>query len=344
MLTAKENFRACLRGKGERFVNQYEAIALCFDPFTLASPFLQPGERGVTPWGVLQEFPVGTPGSFPIHTPETIVVKDIEHWRDYVKVPSLDFPEELWQVSEQMLQAVDADKAFRAVMIAPGLFEMVHHLCSINEALPYYITNPTELHELIDCLADHELRRAEQICDRLHPEMIFHHDDWGTERNSFLSPQMFADFFCEPYKKIYGYYHDHGVELIVHHSDSFAANLVPTMIEMGIDVWQGCMYSNNIPDLIAKYGGQISFMGGIDNKFVDFDGWTQADCDRAARKLIAECGKDYFLPCITQGGPGSNYPGTYKGLADAIDAYNAETFGFTVAQLEQARRPMDILF
>ncbi|MDR3343524.1 MAG: hypothetical protein LBT14_12230 [Treponema sp.] len=31
----------------------------------------------------------------------------------------------------------------------------------------------------------------------------------------------------------------HGVEIIVHHSDSYTANLVPQMIEMGIDVFQG---------------------------------------------------------------------------------------------------------
>ena len=32
---------------------------------------------------------------------------------------------------------------------------------------------------------------------------------------------------------------------LVHHSDSYAATLVPSMIEMGIDVWQGCMETNN---------------------------------------------------------------------------------------------------
>lgn len=43
------------------------------------------------------------------------------------------------------------------------------------------------------------------------------------------------------------------------------------MIEMGIDVWQGCMETNNLPELIRKYGGKISFMGGIENRAVDFE-------------------------------------------------------------------------
>ena len=82
------------------------------------------------------------------------------------------------------------------------------------------------------------------------------------------------NFIFEPYKEIYGYYHSHGVELVIHHSDSYAATLVPSMIEMGIDVWQGCMGTNNLPELIKKYGGKISFMGGIENRAVDFESWT----------------------------------------------------------------------
>ena len=67
-----------------------------------------------------------------------------------------------------------------------------------------------------------------------------------------MSPAMFDEFLLEPYKEIYGYYHSHGVELVIHHSDSYAATLVPSMIEMGIDVWQGCMETNNLPELIQE--------------------------------------------------------------------------------------------
>lgn len=43
------------------------------------------------------------------------------------------------------------------------------------------------------------------------------------------------------------------------------APFVPTMIEMGIDVWQGCMSVNNLPELIKEYGKDLTFMGGIDD-------------------------------------------------------------------------------
>ncbi len=344
MLTAKQNMIETIRGGNpDRFVNQYEAVQLLFSPTVLNGvKQVKGGPDIVNEWGVTRSFPENVPAGFPVHTPDKIVVKDIENWRDYVHAPNIDFTDEQWAQFRAQYDAVDGNESFKATFIAPGLFEQCHHLCEITNALTYYITNPDEMHELIEYLTQYELKLAEGICKHLQPDAIFHHDDWGGEKSSFLSPEMFEEFFLEPYKRIYGYYHDHGVQLIIHHADSYAANLVPTMIKMGIDIWQGCMYSNNIPELIKQYGGQISFMGGIDNKMIDFDGWTREDCKKAARKLIDECGDKYYIPCITQGGPGSVYKGAYAVLSEEIDAYSAEKFGIKVEDI--TRLPFQIMF
>ena len=347
MLTAKENLRECVKGgKPDRVVNQYEGIALLFHPLLLASPMPKKGgEPVVNLWGVTNAYPENAPASFPVHTPDKIVVQDIENWRDYVHAPSLKFPDEMWNVCKDMYDKVDGAKAYKACFVAPGIFEQIHHLCEIQNSLMYYMMYDEEMHDFIKYLTDFELELARDICDRLHPDAIFHHDDWGSEQNSFLRPSMFEDYFLDAYKQIYGYYHDHGVELIFHHSDSYCANILDDMIEMGIDVWQGCMHSNNVPELVKKYQGRITFMGEIDNKQVDFNGWTQADCDKAALNAIK--GVDSltgFIPCITQGGPGSLYPGAYQGLWDAIDKYNRDTYGFTQEEIENARLPISIMF
>ena len=89
----------------------------------------------------------------------------------------------------------------------------------------------------------------------------------------------------------------------------------------------------------------MTFMGDIDNKAVDFEGWTQADCEKAALDSIKRCNSvKYYIPCITQGGPGSLYEGTYTGLWDAIDEYNMKTFSFTKEELDAQRPPMAVMF
>ena len=348
MLTAKENMRACvLGGEPDRYVNQYEGISLLVAPSMMLDPPQKKGDPDiVNSWGVTRRFPANVPGGFPVHTPEKIVVKDIEHWQDYVHGPKISaIPQGLWDVCQNMYAGVDGSKVYKACFIAPGLFEQTHHLCEIQNALIYYMEYEDEMHDLVKYLTDWELELAEQICSRLHPDALFHHDDWGSEVNSFLRPTQFEDYFLEAYKSIYGYYHDHGVELVIHHSDSYAANLVPDMIEMGINVWQGCMHTNNVPELVKKYGDKITFMGEIDNKFVDFEGWTPDVVQKAAVDAIERVNSlTGFIPCITQGGPGSVYPGTYGELTKAIDKYNIEHFGCTQEEIEANRLPINIMF
>jgi uroporphyrinogen-III decarboxylase len=102
------------------------------------------------------------------------------------------------------------------------------------------------MHELIDFLTDWEIECARVQIDHIHPDALFHHDDFGSQTKSFMSPEMFEEFFVPAYKKIYGFWKKNGVQLIVHHSDSYAANLVPGMIEMGVDIFQGAVSENNI--------------------------------------------------------------------------------------------------
>ena len=347
MLTAKENFIECITpgGHPDRFVSQYEYMKLLMNPSGRHSKRPRKGEPDVAnAWGVTYSYPLNVPGAFPVHTPDKVVIKDIEHWQDYVHAPSLDFPDCEWDEVKAQCDAVDTSKQLKAAMIAPGLFEQCHHLGDMVPTLENLMEYPDEMHDLIKYLLDYELRLAELICEKMQPDTLFHHDDWGGQKSSFMSPAMFEEFFVGPYKELYGYYHDHGVKYVIHHSDSYAANLVPSMIEMGIDVWQGCFSTNNIPELIQKYGGKISFMGGIENCLVDYEGWTRENIHDVVYRTMDQNGNKFFIPCIAQGGPGAVYSGVYQTMNEEIDRYNIEKFGCTQEELDAAREPIDILF
>ena len=329
MLTIRENFLETIHGgHPDRFVNCYEYLGLVMgSPFGKRNPNPKYGEHNVVnAWGVTKSWPEGTPGPFPVHTEDKIVVKDIENWRDYVKVPNVVYNAEEWEPFIEAAEKIDRKQQFVTGYFAPGVFEQCHYLCEIQNTMMYFYTNPDEMHELIDMITQFELDYAEEFCSHVHPEAMFHHDDWGSQISTFISPEMFREFYKPAYEKIYGYYKSHGVQLIVHHSDSYAATLVPDMIDMGIDVWQGVMNTNNIPELIKKYGGKISFMGGIDSATVDFPGWTREIIREKVREACDACGKLYFIPCASQGLPMSTYPGVQDVIAEEIDLYSKEVF------------------
>ena len=181
---------------------------------------------------------------------------------------------------------------------------------------------PDELKELIKYLTEWELKLADVICSHLHPDGLLHHDDWGTQISTFTEPEMFAEFFLEPYKEVYGYYKERGVECIMHHSDSYGETLVPYMIEMGIDIWQGVMNTNDIPACIEKYGKDITFMGGIDSASVDYEGWTREEIAKQVKRTCDENGPLYFIPCLSQGLPISTFPGVYDTTNEELDKYS----------------------
>lgn len=329
MLTKRQNLLETIHGGNpDRFVNQYEALQMIFDPVIMQSPMPEyGGEPVVNAWGVTNSWPKGTPGSFPVHTPDKIVIKDITRWRDYVHAPQTKFPESVWEPFIKAAEAVDRKEYFATSFIAPGIFEQCHHLGEIQNTLINLYEEPDDMKDLIKYLTEWELAAAEEICKYLKPDALFHHDDWGSQTSTFMSPEMFEEFLLPSYKQIYGYFKEHGVELIVHHSDSYAATLVPYMIDMGIDIWQGVMTTNNIPELIKQYGGRISFMGGVDSAKIDFEGWTPEIVEQEVKKACDACGKLYFIPGASQGLAMSTYPGVYEATTEAIDKYSKVVFG-----------------
>lgn len=329
-MTIKENFLATIKGeKAERYVNQYEYMALIFDPVLWnisGLPFtMTPGETITDGWGVTVTFREDAPGPIPLHNDELTVIKDVTEWRNVVKAPEFDLPDESWAEAVKQAEAVDRNEYMLGCFMAPGIFERVHYLMGMEEAFIAFYEEPEAVHDLIDFLTDWEIKVLEEKIRHLKPDLLFHHDDWGSNISSFLSPEMFDEFITPAYKKVYGIAKEHGL-IIVHHSDSYCANLIPSMIEMGIDVWQGCLYTNNVPELIKKYGGQISFQGSIDSTRVDHPKWSEEEIRKVVEEECRANGTKYFIPSITQGGPGSIFPGVYESIAKEIDRMSSILF------------------
>ena len=328
MLTIKENFLETIHGGNpDRYVKQYEYLEMLVDPIFLGTVgHVDQGSEGYNGWGVKIKFPFGVPGPFPACEGEDKLIKDVTEWKSVLKAPPTKYPEEAWAPFVAMAEKVDRKEKYATAMIVNGIFEKLHFFMGMEDTMINFYEEPEAMHELIDFLVDFEIECAKETIAHLHPNALFHHDDWGSQRSTFLSPEMFDEFILPAYKKIYGFWKANGVELIVHHSDSYAATLVPEMIEMGIDVFQGAVDDNNIPEIIKKYGGKISVHGGINNGKVDKVDWSMEEIYDYAKETVEACGKHYFIPGLTAGGPGSTYNGVYAAVDQVLDRLSKENF------------------
>ena len=339
MLTPRQNFLETIHGgKPERFVNQFEYMTLLFDPIIMhCSNMAMPGQTMVNDWGVTITFAPGTPGPFPLNSPELNVVKDISTWRQDLKAPDpWSYPDEEWAMFEKMAQMWDPSETFGAAFVFPGIFETMHHLMGMEETLVALLEDPDECRELVEFLADWEIECAKAKIEHLHPDMLFHHDDFGSQQNSFFSAELFEEIFVPAYKRVYGFWKANGIEVVVHHSDSYAANLVPGMIEMGVDVWQGACTTNDIPGLLVQYGPQLSIHSGMDSCKFDEPSWSEEKIASGLDDLIAWAGHNYLIPGLSQGGNQSTFPGVYDAVTREIDKLSERHFpGFRADSIER---------
>lgn len=327
MLTPRENLLETIRGgKPEGYVNQFEPFALQWaTPQDIRYPDPEYGKGSVKNcWGVTMEWPVGTPGAFPVHRPELIVVKDIETWEEYLKIPDTNFSEAEWEPLIKEAESVNRKEYLVTSCLWPGIFENCHHFMTMEECMINLYEEPERMHDLIKYIKDYEIKLAEQIVDHIHPDAIYRHDDWGSQKSTFMSREMFQEFYLEPTKEIYQYYKNHGVEVIVHHSDSYCETFVPDMIDAGIDIWQGAMSTNNFPAIIEKYGDKLTLMGGIDNGKIDREDWTVEKIEKEVRDICNWAGKKFFIPNCTFGGDASTYEGVYDCVTKIINQINEE--------------------
>lgn len=323
-MTKRENLRETLRGgTPDSFVNQYSYMELMEDPIRdTAGCLLQPGEEGYNGWGVKICFPADAPGEFPLTEGDDKLLKDIVQWRNVIKAPKTKFTDKEWAPYLKRAAEIDRKEVFATAFVTNGILEKLHYFMGMEDAMINFYEEPEAMHELIDFLTEWEIEAAGEIISHLHPDALFHHDDWGSQRSSFLSPAMFEEFLEPAYQKIYGFWKKNGVEIIIHHSDSFVANLFPSILRMGIDIMQGAVYENNIPKLLKEYGGKISIMAGLDNGKYDKADWSREKIHNGLKELFETAGTKYLIPCLTMGGPGSTYSGVYETVTDEIDKFS----------------------
>ena len=332
MLSIKENLLETMKKDGhpDRFVKGFEFVDLrpetCYYMADYPIMPMDHDQLGYDQYGVLWSLPVGQMGAYPLHDDEHTLVQDITEWRKVVKRPMLPPVDGYWDMLKGKAAMTDRDQQFVCALHPQGVFERLHALMGMEDCFINFYEEPEEMEALIDYIVDIELEFADAMIRRVGIDAILHHDDWGTTNNSFLSPEMFEEFLLPAYKKIYGFYKENGV-LIIHHNDGYGANLVDFMIEMGIDIWQGVIPDNDIPALLEKTDGKLTFMGEIESRRIDIPSSTPEEVAeevaRACRKIGAHRN---FIPCLTAGMPFSMVPGVLEDVNRNIDKMSAELF------------------
>lgn len=335
MLTNKQNFIETLKQDGhpDRLVNQYEAQAFMpGDPmeYFVRGTYTMGMEPKKDVFGTELIWPDGYVAVMPHITEENKVIKDITNWRNEVKIPDMTRDvdsEEQWAPFLERVAQVPREKLTLMPFMHTGVFERLHFLMGFEDLFCNMYEEPEALKELCDAIGDYRLGVMKTLVKHVHPDLVMSHDDWGSKTNLFMNPDMWREFIKPQYKKIYDYLKSEGI-LIMHHADSFLEPIVMDMAELGIDVWQGALPSNDILKLSEQLDGRMAIMGGLEMGIIDAVDSTEETVRAETRRVLETYGHlKNFIPCITYGGPGTFYPERYDWITDEINKWNLEHYG-----------------
>lgn len=119
---------------------------------------------------------------------------------------------------------------------------------------------------------------------------IFIMDDWGTQRNLLINPELWRQRFKPIYRDYCELAHSKGKFLFMH-SDGQIADIYPDLVELGVDAVNSqvfCMDRARLAD-VAK--GKLTFWGEIDRQHA-----LVSDDPQLTRDAVRDLAKHFYDP------------------------------------------------
>ena len=187
-------------------------------------------------------------------------VTDISQWERVIQMPDLDELE--WEKSAQANHAFlhDTDR-IREIGCLSGLWERLISLMDVDRAAIALIDEDEQegVHRFFSALCDLYDDMIARYAKYYDLEILYMHDDWGTNRAPFFSLATCREMIVPYLKRIVDACHKNGLYFELHCCGQNEA-LVPAMIEAGVDVWCGqplndyAMLSEQYPDSCLSFG------------------------------------------------------------------------------------------
>lgn len=114
-------------------------------------------------------------------------------------------------------------------------------------------------------LHDFYCRLLERWC-KTDVDAVNFMDDWGSQKNLLVSPQLWNELFRPMYKDFVDIAHSHGKKIFMH-SDGNVLQIYPYLIEIGVDAFNSQLFCMGVENL-APFKGKITFWGEIDRQYI----------------------------------------------------------------------------
>lgn len=201
-------------------------------------------------------------------TPDGCPCDDVEKAVDFVPTPEQvrAFDWKGW--AEEALRGFDPDEQILLVRSMTGFFERLHCLIGFEDALCAFYEDPDSVEALFAAVLEYKKTVVDCICEVCNPDIFVFDDDYGTANSTFMSPDMWAEFFPQYWKPLVDHVHSKGIKFEIH-SCGYVTPLVKYFVDMGMDSIQPVQTHNDLKFLKEQYGDKLVFRFAIFDKQMD---------------------------------------------------------------------------
>jgi hypothetical protein len=208
------------------------------------------------------------------------------------------------------VDTVDRENKALSVLVQCGLYERLHALAGIENAMVWMLTEPEATMELLEAIANHKLKLFKKIIKYYKPDILRHHDDYGSQKALQISPGLWREMIKPFVARFVKLCHDNGV-FYEQHSCGFIEDIIPDFMEIGVDSWQG-MHINDVPKLKTITNGRLNYHMSLDNQRYmaeDMAGrLTEENLRRDIRNTVAgSAAGGHYFPVIALNGSDENW-------------------------------------
>ena len=184
----------------------------------------------------------------------------LKHWNDLDKYrwPDPDC-KQFYDGMEKGFQGSDDKYILTGIFML--IFERMHALMGFENVLTDLYLEREKIEKLADRIVEFDIRIIENISSRFSNQIHGFNftDDWGTERNTFISVKLWDEFFKPRYKKIFDACKKADWDIWMH-SCGKRNGIIPSLIDIDCNVLNMQQpTTNGIKDIGEKFAGKICF-------------------------------------------------------------------------------------
>ncbi len=142
-------------------------------------------------------------------------------------------------------------------------FEQMQQLFGFENLLMAIMLEMPEVHKMRDDLLKFNLAWIDNWLASDYQGLHFA-DDWGSQKSMIISPDLWRSFFKPVYKEMFSKVKSRGLH-VWFHSDGNILEIIPDLIELGVDVLN-CQVSLMDMNELGKFAGKIAFRTDIDRQ------------------------------------------------------------------------------